>query len=280
MIFNPDYDYTITNTENSEAVDILISISDLDKFNPSLLGIGSINIISETQEVIAAIFDLEGFTDFCKQVDPHLSVPSFLNDFLYWLYKEIRDEITDEIENTDKGKATLWSELPYFSKFLGDGVLLLWKINSKELSNQLKDEGTKTYESVQSMACNIVLSLDNICNHYEKFVKDNLAKKYVTPPPRLRCGVAKGTVLSIGNGQDYVGPCINIASRLQKLYGLRFCFQKRGFDIETGMNKNPRERYILKMVEIRGIGQNELVYVRKKEFEELDDRDKKYFKTP
>lgn len=228
MIFIPNYKYAL----DEDSVEVLISNSDLARFNPSLLNIGEIDIFSETREVIVSIFDLEGFTDFCKQVDPQLSVPSFLNDFLNWLYSEIRNEITNEKK---KNKTLLWSELPFFSKFLGDGILLLWNINIKEISKQLNDKGSKTHNEVQALACNMVLSLDIICKSYELYVKNNLSKKYVNPPPKLRCGIARGTVLSIGNGRDYVGPCINIASRLQKLHGLSFCFQKRGFDIEIGM---------------------------------------------
>lgn len=273
-IFNPNYKYVIRS--DKESVNILISNSEFDEFNPSLLNIGELNIISETQEVIATIFDLEGFTDFCKQVDPQLSVPSFLNDFLNWLFNEIKKEVKAK---KNKKETTLWSELPFFSKFLGDGILLLWKINSKEISNQLNDKGLKTQEEVQTLACNIVVSLDLICNSYKDFVETKLSKKYVNPPPKLRCGIARGLVLSIGNGQDYVGACINIASRLQKLHGLGFCFQKRGFDIEVGMGKGPKKDYILKKVKIRGIGENELVYIKRDDFAELDDNDKKYFKN-
>lgn len=275
IIFNPDYEYAIGE---EDSIDVSISNSDLDEFNPSILNIGEIDIISETREVIATIFDLEGFTDFCKQVDPQLSVPSFLNDFLNWLYSEIKEEITYK-KNTNS-RSILWSELPFFSKFLGDGILLLWNINSKEISNQLNDKGSKTHKQVQTLAGNIVISLDIICNSYTKFVKTNLSKKYVNPPHKLRCGIARGYVLSVGNGLDYVGPCINIASRLQKLHGLGFCFQKRGFDIEIGMEESPRKDYLLKKVKIRGIGDNELVYIRNEEFAELANIDKKYFKNP
>lgn len=272
-VFNPNYKYV--HDSNQETV-VLISNSELDEFNPSLLNIGELNIISETREVIASIFDLEGFTDFCKQVDPQLSVPLFLNDFLNWLFNEIKKEVKAK---KNKNDIALWSELPFFSKFLGDGILLLWNINSKEISNQLNDNGLKTHTQVQTLACNIVVSLDYISDSYKDFVEKKLSKKYVNPPPKLRCGIARGSVLSIGNGHDYVGPCINIASRLQKLNGLGFCFQKRGFDIEVGMEEAKKD-YILKKVKIRGIGENELVYIRKDDFAELDDNDKKYFKKP
>ena len=35
------------------------------------------------------------------------------------------------------------------------------------------------------------------------------------PPPVLRCGLARGTVFSVGNRSDFVGSCINMAARLQ-----------------------------------------------------------------
>ena len=38
---------------------------------------------------------------------------------------------------------------------------------------------------------------------------------------------SRAGVISIGGGRDYVGSCINIASRLQKLSDLTFCFFKR-----------------------------------------------------
>ena len=220
---------------------------------------------------------MEGFTDFCKQVDPQLSVPSFLNDFMNWLYGEINKEVlADEKDDI----AILWSELPFFSKFLGDGILFLWNINSKEISNQVEKSNINTNKQVQTLACNIIISLDIICNSYSDFVETELSKKYVNPPPKLRCGISRGSVLSIGDGLDYVGPCINIASRLQKLHGLKFCFQKRGVDIEIGMTNSMKKKYLSKRVEIRGIGENELVYVRKDEFKKLNENDKKHFKSP
>jgi hypothetical protein len=131
----------------------------------------------------------------------------------------------------------------------------------------------------QALACNIVCTLDIICESYKEFITAELSKRYANPPPKLRCGIAKGSVFSIGGGHDYVGACINIASRLQKLHGLGFCFQKNWFDIEIGMRASKND-YTLKKVEIRGIGKNELVYIRKKDFKELDEKDKKYFENP
>ena len=75
-----------------------------------------------------------------------------------------------------------------------------------------------------------------------------------------------------------MGPCINIASRLQKLSNLGICVSIRGIDFEEGMRKETAEKYMVKSVPIRGIGKGELVIVQKWEFEKLPKRDKVIFK--
>jgi len=230
-----------------------------DKFNPVVLGLGDISTKSRQIEAIAAVYDLSGFTNFCRQVDPHLSVPTYLYEFLNWLFERIRIQLT--IKRYRKG-VLVNAELPFFAKFMGDGVLFLWEVTNIDIK----------------MMCNIVLLNRNICNRYSSnFVPET--KKHLTDiPTSLRCGVARGTVCSVGNGEDFVGPCINIASRLQKLSKLPFCFSRRGLDFEKGMVEDSSSRYMVKSVSIRGIGEKELVVVRKYEFEKLAKRDKAIFK--
>jgi len=84
----------------------------------------------------------------------------------------------------------------------------------------------------------------------------------------------------VGNGEDYVGPCINIAARLQKLSALTFCFSRRGFDIEQHMPEETAAKYVLKYVPLRGIGDNELVWVRAEELNGLQDEEKALFRNP
>jgi hypothetical protein len=55
-----------------------------DKFNPDVLGLGDISARSIATDAIAAVFDLQGFTEFCK-IEPQLSVPKYLDSFLAWL---------------------------------------------------------------------------------------------------------------------------------------------------------------------------------------------------
>src|SRR6185295_5531476 len=66
----------------------------------------------------------------------------------------------------------------------------------------------------------IVLRLRSICEKYEKAFRLPFQKSIgeeVKVPAKLRCGIARGRIKSIGAKQDYVGQCINIAARLQKL---------------------------------------------------------------
>lgn len=53
--------------------------SQYKRFNYKVLGLGDISLPSQQREAVAAVFDLTGFTNFCKQVDPHLCVPTFLD---------------------------------------------------------------------------------------------------------------------------------------------------------------------------------------------------------
>jgi hypothetical protein len=91
---------------------------------------------------------------------------------------------------------------------------------------------------------------------------------YVEPPSKLRCGIARGSVFPIGNGLDFVGPCINISTRLQKMSDLSFAFSARGVDLNV-FHPSYHEVFVKKQVAIRGIGDNELIYISREEFDKL-----------
>jgi class 3 adenylate cyclase len=230
-------------------------------FNPDVLGLGDIGSPSVQVEALAAMFDLSGFTNFCSQVDPHLAVPEYLSRFLDWLFAEIKKGFVKE---RDEEETILWASLPFLAKFLGDGVLFLWD----------------TRNMGGAEICNVVTSLWEICGNYVRGFYPLIKKAVVQPPKVLRCGVSRGMVFSVGNGEDYVGPCINIAARLQKLSSLTFCLSRRGFDIEKHMPEETAAKYVLKSVSLRGIGENELVWVRKEEFDNLESEEKALLRSP
>lgn len=237
----------------------------IDRFDPGILGLGDLKSHSRDREVVCAIFDLGGFTDFCRQVDPHLAVPEFMSHFLDWLFGEVKQQSIWEV--TDGG-AILWTQLPFFAKFMGDGVLFLWDVG------QIGDHVG---------VFNIALRTAEICDAYESRFLLVIGPRVVNPPARLRCGVARGKVYSVGNGRgrDYVGPCINIAARLQKLVpGITHCFSRRGFDADQSAAPEIADTLVVRRVAVRGIGDSELVYVRRREFDLLSEIDRASLMAP
>jgi hypothetical protein len=159
---------------------------------------------------------------------------------------------------------SVWHSLPFFMKFMGDGLLALWETNGMHPNAQH----------------NMIFSCENILGAYKSEFVPEMQRKVTDVPPILRCGIAKGTVFSVGNGEDYVGSCINVATRLQKLVGLPIAFGRRGFEPEERWEPSDVKRWILKKVSIRGIGDGELVYVRKLDLKRLPPEDQELFKDP
>lgn len=230
------------------------------RFNPSMLELGDISTPCQEKEAIAAIFDLTGFTSFCNQVDSYLAIPRFLNDFLDWFFGSIRKRLT---EVNDGNSSSFWAELPILVKFLGDGLLVLW--NARRMT--------------EGQICRIAATLYEICCAYRNEFYPQISMAVYKPPSVLRCGVARGKVFSVGNGKDYVGHCINNASRLLKVGSLSFCFPHRGFQVREHMPVEYSRHFVPKYVSIRGVGDNELVWVAKAEFERLPEKNKEIFRS-
>jgi class 3 adenylate cyclase len=259
-IFAPDdTDYVPKRIDGHQGK--LLSKSAYDAFGLSLLGLGDITKPSKPVDAIAAVFDLEGFTNFCKQIEPHLSVPLFLSEFLSWLLDDIKKEMT---KRTYKEGAHLWCPLPFLVKFLGDGLLVLWDVGASS-------------DDVQRR--NVVVSARAICDHYHSQFLPRIYGKVVEPPTALRCGLARGTVYSVGDGNDYVGSCINMAARLQKIPGSTFAFNRRGFDLEDSITVEFfKTQIVVKQMAVRGIRDNELIALLKDEYAAMSPRDKKQFR--
>jgi len=230
------------------------------KFNPSLLDLGDISTPCQEKEAIAAVFDLSGFTAFCNQVDAYLGIPKFLNNFLDWFFTSIRQGLT---ENDNGIHLSFWAELPILVKFLGDGLLLIW--NARRMT-----EGN---------ICRLAATLYHICYAYKHDFYPQISMSVNKPPSILRCGVARGKVFSVGNDKDYVGHCINNASRLSHLSPLTFCFPHRGFQVREHMPVEYTQLFVPKYISIQGVGDNELVWVVKEEFDRLPERNRAQFRN-
>ena len=231
---------------------------EFNKFNSNVLGLGEISRDGKLIQGLAAIFDLDGFTDFCNQMESHIVVPEYLSIFLSWLFNQISAQFKAG-EKDDR--IMIRGSLPIFAKFLGDGVLFLWDTS---------------YSGGLTGIGNIIISLRRISKNYLKILLPELKNDFIKPPNRLRCGIARGQIIAIGNGGDFVGTCINVASRLQKISQLSFSFSRRGFDAEKGLGDKNIKLFCKKKIEIRGIGE-EIIYVEKNEFDLLSEKDKLFF---
>jgi class 3 adenylate cyclase len=222
----------------------------ITRFNPSILNLGDISTPCQEKEAVAAVLDLTGFTDFCSQADSYLAIPRFLNDFLEWFFNRLRDGLTEE----DFGnRSSFWADFPRLVKFLGDGILVVW--NARRMTEE--------------QICRIVTTLFDVCRNYRREFYPRISMAVNKPPATLRCGVARGKVFTVGDGKDFVGHCINTASRLSHLEPLTFCFPHRGFQVSDNMPPEYRQLFILKYMSIRGVGSSEPVWVVREEYERL-----------
>lgn len=238
----------------------IIDNNTIKKFNPSMLELGDICAPCQEKEAVAAVFDLTGFTAFCNQVDSYLAIPRFLNDFLEWFFSNVRQEITEK----DFGdRSALWAGLPIMVKFLGDGLILLW--DARKMSEE--------------QICRLVGSFYDICRAYRAEFYPRISMAVNKPPAILRCGVARGKVYSIGNDKEYVGHCINNASRLSHLGSVTFAFPHRGFQVREHMPEEYRHIFVPKYVSIRGVGEDELVWVVKDEYDRLSGKNRDVFRS-
>ena len=69
-------------------------------------------------------------------------------------------------------EVVLWSHLPIFGKFLGDGVLLLWDVT----------------DITREARRNIVQAFDVICNDYEKVFLKQIKGVFTRPPSKCVSG--------------------------------------------------------------------------------------------
>jgi class 3 adenylate cyclase len=256
-----NFNYRVVNVKEGQSSngDVLPS-DDFKSFGPASLGLGDISREGKTVQALAAVFDLSGFTSFCSQPESQLVIPEFLDAYLNWIFKELANQMK---ERESEGKVVLWCRLPFFAKFLGDGLLFLWDTVGM----------TRTEMSI------LIISVQNVLDEYRDTFLPKIKKCVSSPPPALRCGIARGQIIAVGNGEDFVGPCINIASRLQRLGSLSFAVSRRGMAFQDTDNDFWKD-FQVKRVGLPGIGENELVYVRKKEFTALTAAEKNSFHEP
>ena len=212
---------------------------------------------SDLVEIMVAYFDLEGFTNFFNStsVVRYTIVPAFINAFLIWL-------------NHCFGESYL--PMPKYSKFLGDGVLLIWETkNQPVLKGVLKAE-------FMDFCWNMVRGQKE--SYENEFLPELLRKirslRTYEYPKRLRISLSLGHAVKCGQGKstEYLSECINVASRIidyePELY---FIAHSSLVTDEELWGK----RYVLKLLPgVKGIDKPISVYIYESDFKSLTHKRK------
>lgn len=218
------------------------------------------------EQSFVLIFDLEGFSKFFSQPDVYYYVAKYLNkafsamDILisggigFWMPEDEQDEKIEPFKE------------PVHIKFMGDGALYIWTFKPDE-----EKEFQKGLITFLNNLWNFRLWFDNFINSCSDEVP------VVDLPKNIRFGMSSGSVykLSYQNSRntEYIGYCINLASRLQSYCrDLGFIASARIGSESKLLEKHNYYKVIAK--QLRGLP-NEIVIVDKESYDELDEEVKK-----
>lgn len=167
---------------------------------------------------VAVIFDLEGFTPFCRQPEVAHRLPALLNGMFEVLCSSLDEHWTESAGYT----FVVDGKTPSHVKFLGDGALLVWVSPSPPVD--------------RTFIKHLISRLFIARTTYPDFAA-NFREQYglLGLPTALRIGIAAGELLELSlNGQaEFVGFSINLASRLQGYCGSSLGFLVSG---RTGLD--------------------------------------------
>lgn len=221
--------------------------------------VGSITPLGEAHsdlvEIVVALFDLEGFTNFFNRasVIRYHIVPTFINAFLSWLNYSFSNSCFP---------------MPNHSKFLGDGVLLIWETeNQSLLKGVLKAE-------LMNFCWNMVRGQKE---SYEKEFLPQLKRK-IRPirtcecPKHLRVSLSLGHAVKYVQGElnEYVSECINVASRIIDYNPELYFVAHSNLVINE---EDLKGKYVQKLLrQVKGIDKSIYVYIDKDDFDHLTHR--------
>ncbi|HTI61650.1 hypothetical protein [Mucilaginibacter sp.] len=211
---------------------------------------------------LALIFDISGFTNFFNKPDLQFYITKYINHIIECV--EINIYGGDDYWNGESEKTEPLLTKPSLRKFLGDGMLYIWE---DKKSNSFNAHGFKT------------VLINRLWLFQKNIEKVNEQLYDYIPigdlPQKIKFGIAQGTIykLSEANGSyDFIGPCINLASRLVKYCNeINFiCSARLDFD-NADLEKYGYFKVIAK--ELKSF-ENEIVVIDANDYSELTDIDK------
>jgi hypothetical protein len=209
---------------------------------------------------LALIFDISGFTNFFNKPDLQFYITKYINHIiecveicLYGGY----DYWTQGPTDTDP-----LSLKPSLRKFLGDGMLYIWE--------NMEDEPPESYFKI------ILVNRLWMLQTYIEKINNNLYNDIPIGdlPKTIKFGLAQGSIYRLtetDGGIDFIGPCINLASRLVKYCPeLNFiCSARLDLD-KKAMEDEGYFKIIAK--ELRSF-ENEIVIIDKNDYSKLKKED-------
>ena len=213
---------------------------------------------------IAMIFDLGGFSMFFNQPDAHTYIPRYLNHVRHCVETSLLGGDAYWLE--DKNPLPPLTIQPVHRKFLGDGYLYIWT-TQKEAQEFTTD--------FISFLCNRLWVIQKRFDRINRACSDEVPVYEL--PTTIRFGMARGTVYELSmqktTDREYIGVCINLASRLQKYCpGLNFLASARLGIPENLLSKHGYIRTVA--TKIKGFPK-EILIVDKNEFKALSKETKK-----
>ena len=215
---------------------------------------------SHPKNAVALVYDLEGFSRFFNQPDVQDYVPAFLN------------HVSKTMETCLFGGDEYWAK-PHeiitsltcqvvHEKFRGDGALYVI----------LPPAGESDFKVVILRA--LFNRLWNLKTFFNEVVKKSLdIVPIMEVPRRIRFGLSRGSVYELKKpnttSREYIGFCINLASRLQSYCpNLGFIASARLMIPERELKKHGYKKTVA--TKIRGFP-DELVIVDATEYDALQD---------
>ena len=215
---------------------------------------------SYPEQALVLMFDLEEFSKFFSQPDVHTYVPKYLNHILECM--EIIIAGGKAYWHEDEKEIYKPMPEPIHTKYLGDGMLYIWRYNDFSKEQLIR---------FVNRLWNLKISFDEV------LVKCSEDVPVIDIPKKIRFGVSAGSIYKLtyknSRKEEYIGYSINLASRLQN-----YC-KELGFIFSRRVNltkKDADQADYLEVVatKMRGFP-NEIVYVDKTEYEELNPEIKK-----
>ena len=158
---------------------------------------------------LALVFDVSGFTNFFNKPDIQDYITVYINQIIDCVETCIWGGEAFWIPEGDKAREMpTMSIKPTLRKFLGDGMLYVWEDDDKK--RLAKD-------SVKVNLLNKLWNIHNNMSSINRMIRDYMPVADL--PSTLKFGLAQGSIYKLTENDgsiDYIGPCINLASRLVK----------------------------------------------------------------